>query len=83
MKTIKTTFEIDGMNESCYETSNSDKSVLVRISTCYHYLQANTLFVSEYIDGECNSQKEIDGDFKKLTAAKAEQIAKRMSVYLR
>lgn len=82
MKVKKTTYEVEGSIEPCYEVSSDDNSIMVRIATCYHYIGKNSLYVTEYIDGDFNSREEIDGDFKSLTSAKALQIAQSNSVYL-
>lgn len=82
MKVRKTTYKVYGSEEPCFEVSSDDNSVMVRISTCYHYLGSNSIYVTEYIDGEFNSIEEIRGDFKFLTEDEAISIAKRISVYI-
>lgn len=81
MEIKRTTFEVEGINEPCIEVS--DGYTMVRISTCYHYLGENTLFVKEYLDGEFNAEEEMDGDFELLTDSDAIRIAKEFSVYIR
>lgn len=76
----KTTYKVDGCKEPCYEVT--DGYTMVRIATCYHYVGKNTLYVTEYLDGDFNSQDELVGDFDSLTAAKAKAIAKKYSAYL-
>lgn len=55
MKVERTTFECEGIKEPCIMVSNEDGSVKVRISTCYHYIGKNSLYVREIIDDEFNS----------------------------
>lgn len=76
----KTTYEVEGCTEPCYEVTNG--YVLVRIATMYHYLGKNTLIIKEYHDGEYQASDEWTGDFKALTEAKAKDIARKFSVYL-
>lgn len=80
MEVIRTTFEVDGINEPCIEVS--DGYTMVRISTCYHYLGKNTLYVREYLDGEYNSEDELKGDFESLTDKDVICIAKKFSAYI-
>ena len=82
MKVERTTFECEGIKEPCIMVSNEDGSVKVRISTCYHYVGKNSLYVREILDDEFNAEDEITGDFKKLTDEDAIRIAKRFSAYL-
>ena len=81
MEVKRTTFEVEGINEPCIEVS--DGYTTVRISTCYHYLGKNTLYVREYLDGEYNGEDEWKGDFTTLTDADAIRIAKEFSAYIR
>ena len=83
MKVERTTFDIMGIKEPCIMVSNEDGSVKVRISTCYHFLGKNTLYVREILDGEFNAEDELVGDFKILTNKEAIRIAKRFSAYLK
>ena len=76
----KTTYEVEGIQEPCYEVT--DGYTLVRIATMYHYWGRNAIIIKEYLDGEYNSSDEWVGDFKKLTPAKAKEIALKYSVYL-
>lgn len=80
VKVKKTTYEVEGCKEPCFEVS--DGHTMVRIAKMYHYLGKNTLIIKEYYDGEYNSSDEWTGDFDKLTPAKAKQIALKYSVYL-
>lgn len=81
MKVERTDYLVQGYPEPCFEISNND--VLVRIATCYHYIGSNTLYVTEYINGELNSEEEIKGDFEALTEKDAKRIALENSVYLK
>lgn len=81
MEVKKTTYEIDGCEEPCFEVTSED--VKVRIAPFYHFIGKNTILVTEFLDGEWNSQEEINVDFDELTAAKAKEIARDMCVYLR
>lgn len=80
METKKTTYKVDGCTEPCFEVS--DGYTLVRIAKFYHYVGHNTILVTEYLDGDFNSQEEMDLDFDSLSLTDAEQIAKKFSVYL-
>lgn len=82
MKVERTKFLVEGIQEPCIIVSNEDGSVKVRISTCYHYLGKNSLYVREIIDDEFNAEDELTGDFKKLTDSDAIRIAKKFSAYL-
>lgn len=76
----KTTYMVEGCEEPCFEVS--DGYTMVRIAKCYHYFGNNTLLVSEYLDGDWNSEEEQKGDFDALTESSAKRIAKKYSVYL-
>ena len=78
--TKKTTYDVDGYSEPCFEVT--DGYVMVRIAPCYRLVGANTIFVTEYIDGEFNSREEWKGDFNSLTKQQATMIAKKCSAYL-
>lgn len=76
----KTTYLADGIQEPCFEVSNG--YAMVRISTCYHYLGRNTLYVTIFLDGEWNGEEEVAGDFDTLTFMEAKRIAKQNCAYL-
>ena len=76
----KTTYEVEGCNEPCFEVT--DGFTMVRIAKMYHYLGKNTLAITEYLDGDYNSSDEWNGDFDSLTPAKAKKIAQAYSAYL-
>lgn len=76
----KTHYCVEGFDEPCFEVSNG--FVTIRIAPYYHYIGANTLMVTEYIDGDYNSSEELRGDFQSLTEADAIRIAKEYSAYL-
>ena len=78
--TKKTTYEVEGCKEPCYEVT--DGFTLVRIAKMYHYIGKNTIAVKEYVDGVYNSSDELTGDFDSLTPAKAKKIAQSYSAYL-
>lgn len=84
MKTIKTTYQVDGCTEPCWVVLSV--GVKVRIAKFYHYIGRNTILVSEIFNENgkelVNSEEEIDGDFDSLTASDAVRIAKEHSVYL-
>lgn len=80
MKATKTTYMVEGCKEPCWEVT--DGFSMVRISPFYHYVGRDTLLVSEYIDGDFNSEEEINGDFASLTASDAVRIAKENCAYL-
>lgn len=80
MKAIKTTYEVDGCIEPCWEVGSDN--TFVRISKFYHLIGRHTLLVREYVDGEFNSEEEVTGDFDSLTAQDAIRIAKQHSVYI-
>lgn len=82
MKVERTTFECEGIKEPCIMVSNEDGSVKVRISTCYHYLGKNSLYVREIIDDEFNAEDEFTGNFKELTDEDAIRIAREFSAYI-
>lgn len=76
----KTTYEVDGCEEPCWEVTNG--YTMVRIAPFYHYIGHDTIMLSEYLDGEFNSDEEWDYDFDELTRSDAIVLAKRFSVYL-
>lgn len=76
----KTTYEVDGCKEPCFEVS--DGYTMVRIAKMYHYIGRNTLIINEYLDGEYNSSEEWNGDFDSMTNAEAKKIAQSYSAYL-
>ena len=76
----KTTYEVEGCTEKCFEVTNG--YTLVRIAKMYHYIGKDTLIITEYHDGAYQSSDEWTGDFDKLTKSKALEIAKKYSVYL-
>ena len=77
----KTTYEVDGCTEKCFEVSNG--YAMVRIAKMYHYIGKDTLALSEYLDGEWNSSDEWNGDFDSLTEFDAKALAQKYSVYLK
>lgn len=76
----KTTYLVDGIQEPCYEVS--DDYAMVRIAKCYHMVGRDTLYLTEYLDGEWNGSDEWDGDFDALHDFDAKRLAKQFSVYL-
>ena len=72
---------VDDVDEPCIIVG--DETTYVRISTCYHLIGENTLYVTEFVDGDYNSKEEIEGDFDCLTDEEAVEIAKKHSVYLK
>ena len=76
----KTTYEVEGIQEPCYEVT--DGFTMVRIAKMYHYLGKDTLIIKEYVDGEYNSSDEWTGDFDMLSDDDAIRLAKEYSVYL-
>lgn len=76
----KTTYEVDGFEEPCWEVSNG--YTMVRIAKYYHYVGHDTIMLSEYLDSDCNSVEEWDYDFDELTQSDAIELAKQFSVYL-
>lgn len=76
----KTTYEVDGCKEPCWEVSNG--YTIVRIAPFYHYIGHDTIMLSEYLDGEFNSDEEWDYDFDELSQNDVLRLAKRFSVYL-
>ena len=76
----KTTYEVEGCKESCWEVSNG--YTMVRIAPYYHYIGDNTILCTEYLDGDFNSQEEWERDFDSLDEREVLEIAKEFSVYL-
>ena len=76
----KTTYEVEGCAEPCFEVS--DGFTMVRIAKMYHYIGKDTLIIKEYLDGEHNSSDEWTGDFDALTEADAKRIAQKYSAYI-
>lgn len=76
----KTTYEVDGCKEPCWEVSNG--YTIVRIAPFYHYIGHDTIILSEYLDGEFNSVEEWDYDFGELNQNDVLRLAKKFSVYL-
>lgn len=82
MRATKTTYEVDGCNEPCWIVSDDEGFCKVRISTCYHYIGKNTLYMNEYLDGEWNDSDEFIGDFELLDESSAMHLAREFSAYL-
>lgn len=81
LKVKKGTYEPEeGCVEPCIIVTNGWCEI--RIAKCYHYFGGNTLFVTEFHNGEFNSQQEINGDFNTLTKQEALRIAKSCSAYI-
>lgn len=78
----RTKYSVEGAMAPCIEVSNTDNFIMVRIAPYYHLIGPNTLYITEYIDGEYNGSDEWDGDFNALSDRDAISIAKRYSVYL-
>ena len=76
----RTTYKVDGSYEPCIEVT--DGYTMVRIAPYYHYYGETTILITEYLDGEFNSQEEWDYDYDCLDCKEAIIIAKRYSVYL-
>ena len=76
----KTTYEVEGCEEHCFEVT--DGFTMVRIAKMYHYIGKDTLILTEYLDGKYNSSDEWTGDFDSLTPAKAKKIAQAYSAYM-
>ena len=76
----KTTYEVEGCKEPCFEVT--DGYTMVRIAKMYHYLGKNTLAITEYLDGDYNSSDEWNGDFDSLSEAYAKRIAQKYSAYI-
>lgn len=76
----KTTYEIEGCKEPCFEVT--DGFTLVRIAKMYHYIGKDTLIIKEYVDGDYNSSDEWNGDFDSLSNADAKRIAQKYSAYI-
>ena len=76
----KTTYNVEGIEEPCYEVT--DGFTMVRIAKMYHYIGNDTLVVSEYLYGEFNGTEEIVGDFDSLSETYVKRIAHEQSAYL-
>ena len=80
LKVKRTTFEADGVDEPCIIVSNDFAAV--RISKCYHLIGEDSLFMTEFLDGEFNGQEEWVGDYDLLSDFDAVTLAKQYSAYL-
>lgn len=80
LKVQRTTFQVDGIDEPCIIVGS--EFAYVRISTMYHYIGRNSLYVAEFVDGQYNSSDELAGDFNHLSDDDARRIAKEYSVYV-
>lgn len=76
----KTTYEVEGCEEPCFEVT--DGFTMVRIAKMYHYIGKDTLILTEYLDGNYNSSDEWTGDFDSLSKAEAKRLAQKYSVYI-
>ena len=76
----RTTYNVEGSCEPCIDVSNG--YTMVRISKCYHYIGKDSLYLTEYLDGEFNAREEVEGDFDSLTGNDVLSLAKKFSVYL-
>lgn len=87
MKVERTTFEAEGTQEPCIIVSSDDGYVQVRISTCYHYIGSNSLYLRETHDGEYQSSDEYNmpefcDELDDITDEEAIALAKELSAYL-
>ena len=82
MKIEKTTYNVEGCKEPCYEVLSDDGYVLVRIAPCYHLVGKDTLILREYLGNDFNGEEEISGDFDILGDIDAKELAKRFCIYL-
>lgn len=80
LKVKKTTYKVDGCEEPCWEVTNG--YTMVRIAPFYHYIRHDTIMLSEYMDGEFNSDEEWDYDFGELNQNDVLRLVKQFSVYL-
>ena len=76
----KTTYEVEGCTEPCFEVSNGN--TMVRIAKMYHYIGNDSISLTEYLDGEYNSSDEWTGDFEELSETDVKLMAKKFSAYL-
>ena len=76
----KTTYEVDGYEEPCWEVSNG--YTMVRISKLYRLIGRPSILLTEFLGGEWNGNEEFDGNFDELDGFFAERMAKQYSVYL-
>lgn len=76
----KTTYEVEGYEEPCWEVSNG--YTMVRISKMYRLAGKPSILLTEFLDGEWNDSEEWNGDFDGLDSFFAERMAKQYSVYL-
>lgn len=80
LKVKRTTYKVDGVNEPCILVGEG--TVQVRIAKCYHLIGKDTLYLTEFLNGEFNAQEEWDGDYDSLSVHDARELAKKFSVYL-
>jgi hypothetical protein len=76
----KTTYMVEGGEEPCWVVSNG--YTIVRIAPCYHPIGRTTIILTEFLDGDFNSEEEWDMDFDSIDKSSAIKIANRFSVYL-
>lgn len=76
----KTTYQVDGCEEPCFEVT--DGFVMVRIAKMYHFIGKSTIAISEYHEGKWNGSDEWEGDFDSLTVTDALRLARKFSAYL-
>lgn len=80
LKVQRTTFQVEGTDEPCIIVGS--EFAYVRISTMYHYIGRNNLYVAEFVDGQYNGSDELVGDFDRLSDDDARRIAKEYSAYV-
>lgn len=80
IKIKKTTYEVENSIEPCFEVSNG--YCLIRIAPFYHLMSKTTILITEYLDGDFQSQEEWDIEFDYLDEYKAMEIAKEYSLYI-
>lgn len=77
----KTTYMVEGCKEPCFEVTNG--FTMVRIAPVYHLLRRNSILLTEYIDGDYNSEEEnLDYEFDEIDEDLAKELATKYSVYL-
>lgn len=82
MKATKTTYTVNGCKELCFEIKSDNDAIMVRVAPYYHFVGKNTLYLTEYINGEFNNSEEMTGNFKSLTKTQAVNLAKEFCAYL-
>ena len=81
LKVKRTTYKVDGVDEPCIIVDAGYAQV--RIAKCHHLIGDDTLYLTEFLDGDFNAREEWKGDYDTISTYKAKRLAMQFSPYIR